>query len=256
MTAEVDPVARARRCAGVAAGLALAPWLACAQTPVVQDEHPLAWKLTATRHAVRGGADGTDLNLRWRREGTSAWIGWYRDGEFGQQPRAGWDAQWKPWGEAVPLSVLPSLQAASRGFAGGSLALQAGERWWVQAGIGRTNLHPYVNLNFDPNDAITVAAGWKEEGGRSMGITVVRDDRLHTGQQHVHLTGQWPLPGGRRLALDLLDKRGRDDDGQWVRGRGFTATLDFPTWFLRLAHDPRQNFGPHDVTRLGVGWRF
>lgn len=242
--------------AGVAAALAVAVGLAAAQTPVVQDEHELPWKLTVTRHFVRGGPDGLDLNLRWRREGRSAWIGFYEDRDFGRQARAGWDSQWKFGGEVLPLSLLPSLQAASRGFWGGSLALQAGERFYVQAGIGRTNLRPYQNLNFDPNDALTAVVGWKGDDGRTLGLTVVRDDRLHTGQQHVHLTGQWPLPEGRRLTLDLLRKRGQGEEGALVRATGFTATVDFPRWFLRLAWDPKQNFGPDDVLRIGGGWRF
>jgi hypothetical protein len=87
-------------------------------------------------------------------------------------------------------------------------------------------------------------------------VTVVRDDRLHTGQQHLHLTGQWPLPEGRRLTLDLLRKRGQGEEGERVHATGFTATVDFARWFLRVAWDPKQNFGPDDVLRVGGGWRF
>ncbi len=238
--------------------LAAASTLAAAQTPVAQDEHPLPWKFTATRHLVHGGPDGLDLNLRWRRDDSSAWLGLYEDRAFGTQARVGWDSVWRLGGAAlpVPLSLLPSLQVATRGFAGGSLALQAGERFYVQAGLGRTNLKPYQNLNFDPNDAVTVVVGWKGDDGRALGVTVVRDDRLHTGQQHVHLTGQWPLPDGRRLTVDLLRKQGQAEDGAFIRATGFTATLDFPRWFLRAAWDPKQNFEAQDVLRLGAGWRF
>ncbi len=35
----------------------------------------------------------------------------------------------------------------------GSL-LTATAPWFAAAGLGRTNLRPYVNLNFDPNDSI------------------------------------------------------------------------------------------------------
>lgn len=244
--------------AGAGAALALFAALAAAQTPVAQDDHPLPFKFTATRHLVHGGPDGLDVNLRWRREDSSAWIGAYRDRDFGNQARAGWDSVWRLGGGAlpVPLSLLPSLQVATRGFIGGSLALQAGERFYVQAGIGRTNLKPYQNLNFDPNDALTAVVGWKGEDGRALGVTLVRDDRLHTGQQHVHLTGQWPLPQGRRLTLDLLRKQGQMEDGTFIRATGFTATLDFPRWFLRAAWDPKQNFEAQDVLRVGAGWRF
>jgi hypothetical protein len=242
--------------AGAGAALAAMAGLAAAQTPVAQDDHPLPWKFTATRHFVHGGPDGLDVNLRWRRDDTSAWVGLYEDRDFGTQGRVGWDSVWRLGGDALPLALLPSLQAATRGFAGGSLALQAGDRLYVQAGIGRTNLRPYQNLNFDPNDAITAVLGWKGDDGRTLGVTVVRDDRLHTGQRHVHLTGQWPLPEGRRLTLDLLRKRGQGEEGDFVRATGFTATLDFPRWFLRAAWDPKQNFSPDDVLRIGAGWRF
>jgi hypothetical protein len=77
------------------------------------------------------------IGRSWRapRQDTSQWrAGW--DHGFGQRPR-----------------VSPSLQTASGGFWGGSVNLEAGDQWVAGAGLGRTNLRPCYNLNFDPNDS-------------------------------------------------------------------------------------------------------
>ena len=66
----------------------------------------------------------------------------------------------------LPVQLQPSLRVASGGFVGGSVAPQLGTPFYAQVGIGRTNMRPYANLNFDPNDAIGVALGWQGEGGR------------------------------------------------------------------------------------------
>ena len=221
------------------------------------------FKLTLGHYRLADGAgavvDGLDINLRWRHEGRSLWLGLYRDGEQGRQVRAGWDDQWSlaTLGSApgVELALLPSLQVASGGFVGGSLALQMGSPWYVQLGLGRTNLRPYANLNFDPNDALTLALGWAGEHGRSLQISAIVDDRLHTGQQHHHVTLRWPLPASLRLSADVLHKQGRGDDGP-VRAWGWTLGLDAADWFARLAHDPKQNFSALNAWRMSGGLRF
>lgn len=212
------------------------------------------WKFTAGRYYARGGADGTDLNLRRRAGDTNCWLGYYEDADFGRSGRAGCDTRWALPVHA-PLALLPSLQVASGGFIGGSLALEAGQDVFGQLGLGRTNLKPQVNLNFDPNDAITLALGWRPEHAPRYVATWVRDDRLHTGQQHLHLNGRWPLYDGQALTVDVLRKRGQGDAG-FVRAWGASVTWDWPAWFLRAAYDPKQNFGPADVWRLSLGWRW
>jgi hypothetical protein len=217
---------------------------------------PGEYKLTLGRYMLHGegGADGTDVNLRWRRADTSVWVGAYQDRDFGRQLRAGVDTRWQPL-RGVAASVLPSLQVASGGFVGGSLAVEVGSPWFVQLGIGRTNLRPYVNLNFDPNDAATLAFGWRNDQVGSVALTVVRDNRFGTGQQHVHLNGQWPLSNGQRLTVDLLRKSGMGDSGE-VHATGLSVTWDWPRWFARMAVDPKQNFSRNDATRISAGWRF
>ena len=226
---------------------------------------PGEFKLTLGRYhlgggrSVGGGVDannGTDLNLRYRQGGRTVWLGAYQDANTTRQWRAGWDDQWDlPASATLPAQVLPSLQVASGGFVGGSLALQVGAPFYAQVGLGRTNLRPYANLNFDPNDALMATLGWQGEGGRQAALAVIADDRLGTGQQHHHLTLRWPLQPGLRLTADLLHKQGRGDSGP-VNTWGWTLGLDGAQWFGRLAHDPKQNFSTLDAWRLSAGRRF
>jgi hypothetical protein len=201
-----------------------------------------------------GDFSGQDLNLRYRRDDTTVWIGYYRDREFGGEPRVGADTSWQPVA-TIPISILPSVQVATHGFFGGSLALQAGTEWYAQAGIARTNLRPYVDLGFDPGDALQFALGHHADDGSSYSLMTVADDRLHTHQRDTHLLGQWPLPRGQRLTIDLLYKTGDGDSGH-VSAFGESITYDFPRWFVREAYDPKQNFGTADATRVSVGMRF
>lgn len=201
-----------------------------------------------------GHSTGQDYNLRYRRGGSTVFAGYYRDHRFGDQARLGADSAWQPLA-AVPVSIQPSIAVATRGFVGGSVAVQAGDTWYVQAGLGRTNLQPFANLNFDPNDALSFAVGHHADDGSSLALSTVADNRLHTGQRHTHLVGQWPLPGGQRLTIDVLRKSGDGDAGH-VSAWGETVTYDFPRFFVREAWDPKQNFGTADVARITVGTRF
>ena len=252
--------------AGAAAQVAAAAAAAdpVGETAARNADDPGEFKLTLGRYRMSSGGTGffgTDLNLRWRRDGRNLWLGAYQDSNFGRQFRAGYDDQWVLRDNPVlPVQLQPSLQLASGGFVGGSLALQIGAPFYAQVGIGRTNLQPYANLNFDPNDAISAALGWQGTGGRQLQLLVIADDRLGTGQQHHHLTLRWPLPadglvGPLRLTADLLHKQGLGDTGP-VNTWGWTLGLDGKVWFARLARDPKQNFSAQDAWRLSAGRRF
>lgn len=211
------------------------------------------FKLTAGYYQYASLA-GEDLNLRYRSGETSAWLGAYHDREFGSQSRAGLESAFHP----IPgfgLSLQPSLQVASHGFAGGSLTAEVGEPWFMLAGWGRTNLKPYFNLNFDPNDAISLAFGRREESGRTFYVMAIADDRLHTAQKHIHFVSRLPMGRGERLTADILRKTGDGDEGP-VNAWGASVTYDWKDWFVRLASDPRQNFSATDALRLSVGARF
>jgi len=83
-----------------------------------------AWKLTLGRY-VYAGYSGSDFNLRWRRDDTSAWVGIYTDRVFGTQARAGADTSVDV---GKYLQVQPSVQLASRGFVGGKPDFAGGRR--------------------------------------------------------------------------------------------------------------------------------
>ena len=247
-----------------AAGLRLCLGLTSTAWAAAYAAEPGEFKLTLGRYRMSDPSSaslGTDLNLRWRRDARNLWLGAYRDREFGRQFRAGYDDQWVLRDDSVlPVQLQPSLQLASGGFVGGSLALQVGAPFYAQLGLGRTNLRPYANLNFDPNDAVSAALGWQGDGGRQLQVLVIADDRLGTGQQHQHLTQRWPLPAGwlsepLRLTADLLHKQGQGDTGP-VNTWGWTLGLDGKVWFARLAHDPKQNFSAQDAWRVSAGRRF
>ena len=46
---------------------------------------------------------------------------------------------------------------------------------------GRTNTRPWVNLNCDPNDAVTLRVGTRACAGHELMLFQVHDDRVHTG---------------------------------------------------------------------------
>jgi len=216
-----------------------------------------AFKLTVGDYALSGGGQpsdrGLDVNLRHSSDFGNVWGGWYRERASGfSQWRTGWDRMvtvgaWR---------VQPSVQLASGGFRGGSLYAETGDDWFAGAGLGRTNLRPYANLNFDPNDAITLQAGRRWAGGDALTLLLVADNREHPDQRHLHLNWRGSRPGHERLTLDLLAKRGTLDDGQRIARLGVSATYDWPRWFLRAAWDPKVNFTAQDMLRLSAGARF
>lgn len=221
-----------------------------------QEAERTPFKFTTGLYRLSGGGSPgewvLDLNLRHTSGFGNAWIGWFRaPREDVTQARAGWDRVF----DVGPLHVQPSLQVASGGFRGGSLYAEAGEDWYVGAGIGRTNLRPYVNLNFDPNDAWMLAGGRRWGENHSLGFLLVGDNRENPDQRHLHLTWRTPLEGGRRLTVDLLAKRGRVE-GVMVRRAGLSVGYDWPRSFVRVAWDPKANFGPQDMLRLSGGVRF
>jgi hypothetical protein len=214
------------------------------------DDSSTPWKLTLGEYLYSDYL-GTDLNVRWRDNGSSAWAGLYSDRVFGTQARGGADTAINL---GKYLQLQPSIQAASMGFVGGSFNIQAGDVWYGIAGIGRTDARPYFNLNFDPNDALTLGAGHHSDAGISYYVILIEDDRFHTGQRDWHVNAQIPF-GASHATLDLLHKTGLSDAGR-ISGWGGSANYDWPKWFLRLAYDPYQNFSAQNVWRFAGGIRF
>lgn len=248
------------RIAGLAlwsAGCATALAQTGAVSPVGAAEPAPAFKLTVGRYALDGGglagSQALDVNLRYTTEQIGdLWLGVYRMPSAAlSQVRSGWDKVFT----VGPVRVSPSLQSASGGFWGGSVGVETGDSWYVGAGLGRTNLRNYINLNYDPNDAWMFSSGYRWADARSLGIQVVRDNRLNPDQQHVHLVYRAPRPGGQRLTLDTLYKKGFSN-GEYVRRVGLSATYDWPRYFVHLTFDPKVNFTPQNMWRLQVGVRF
>lgn len=247
---------------GIALTGAAAP--ALAQTlpsvmPSVPEATPPApsFKLTAGYYSATGGvmdpAKGLDANLRYSGVPGNLWLGVYRSPAIAlTQTRAGWDSTFN-WGSAVRFT--PSLQVASGGFWGGSVGWETGESWFIGAGLGRTNLRTYVNLNYDPNDAWLLSGGYRWGPAQSMALQMVRDNRQNPDQQHLHGVYRTTLAEGQRLTLDMLYKKGLVD-GNPVRRAGLSVSYDWPRVFVRMAYDPKVNFTSQDMTRLSVGTRF
>jgi hypothetical protein len=234
---------------------ALALLALCACCAHAADTEGPAFKFTAGRYRLTGGglppSTGIDLNLRHTSSLGNTWIGWYGEDRGGpHQWRGGWDRFF----DVGPLRVQPSVQVASGGFRGGSLYAEAGQTWFVGAGAGRTNLKPYVNLNFDPNDMVMLSAGhrWSDS---TLTVLLVADNRENPDQRNLHFNWRADRDDGERLTLDLLAKRGLVE-GELVRRIGWSATYDWPRWFVRAAWDPKVNFSSQDMLRLGVGTRF
>ena len=214
------------------------------------------FKLTTGVYSVAGGdarsGPGLDVNLRYTRDGDHVWIGYFRSPALGYaQARAGWDSV----RVSGPLRWLPSLQVASGGFVGASLAVEAGTTWFAGGGLGRTNLRNYANLNFDPNDAVMLYGGYRWDDADSVVAQLVRDNRLAPDQQNLHLIWRKQLSEGRRFTLDLLAKQGTID-GRFVRAQGASVNYEWPHGFARLAFDPKVNFTRQDMLRISAGTRF
>jgi hypothetical protein len=222
--------------------------------PKAADEEAIAYKLTPSFYRTTNQPNAVDLNLRANLGAHTAWIGYYqRSSEF-QQLRMGYE-------DTIPLPfghLTPSLQYATRGFLGGSVNAEIGERWFGLLGIGRTNLKDYFNLNFDPNDAVTIGAGTRALPNTTLSVFQIRDDRLGTGQRVLHLVARIKPNDRTRWTFDVFYKEGRfsKDDETRVHGTGLAVTYDFDRYFVRMATDPHVNFTSDHMVRASVGMRF
>ena len=212
--------------------------------------------LTTGVYNLSGGdvsnSHGLDVNIRQISDQGNLWFAWYRSPEQDvSQPRLGWDRSF----DFSAWRLSPSMQIASNRFVGGSLSVETGDAWFVGAGLGRTNLHPYVNLNFDPNDAWMASGGYRWSSLNSLSMQVVRDNRLNPDQQHVHMLYRTPLANNHRLTVDVLFKSGLVED-HFTRRTGLSVTYDWSEFFTRVAYDPIINFTPQTMWRMSVGTRF
>jgi len=216
-------------------------------------DEKVTYKLTPTYYSNSDKKDASDINLRANYGAHTSWVGFYKDQESFQQLRAGYEyttsndlGQW-----------VPSIQVASQGFIGGSINNQYGDNVYSILGFGRTNMRPYYNLNFDPNDAYTFGIGTKLIPRTNLYFYSVHDNRFNTGQIISHLVWRYSVSPQERYTLDYSYKRGSQEEGEIrVTGKSLTFGYDFSNYFIKLARDQKVNFTQQDQTRFSLGFRF
>lgn len=236
-------------------GMLVAP-TCMAQTPLQTEsamQDKWRFKVTPSFYQTTHQTNATDLNVRANEEAHALWIGQYDQAGNLHQTRLGYEyALNTDWGQ-----VVPSVQAASGGFLGGSIHAQWGQTTYLITGWGRTNLRPYYNLNFDPNDAVTLGLGGWLSPAHQWSMWRTQDDRLQTGQRVTHWLWRYHLPNSQRLTVDAAIKKGRSDPASdVVIGHSLNVTWDWPRYFVRFASDQKVNFSDEDQKRISLGWHF
>ncbi len=217
-----------------------------------QTEENYRGKMTFGMYTT-GRQPTVDINARYSAGDWTGWVGWYGPhSEIGSQARAGLEYDMR----RRRMLIIPSIQAASASFVGGSLYSEIGGTVYAIAGVSRTNLEPYVNLNFDPNESWQLGAGAHFSQADSAAAFTVWDNRLHTNQQNTHVLVRHYFTGTRRITLDASYKSGRGDSGDFVRGMAITTEIDWRRWFVKAARDAHVNYSAETMWRFGGGVRF
>ena len=212
-----------------------------------------AFKLTPSYYVTTHETDAYDINLRSNHGSHAVWIGYYRRGSEFEQTRTGYE-----YTAQFPLvQIVPSLQLATGGFAGGSINAQIGDTTYALLGFGRTNARDYYNLNFDPNDSVVYGLGTSLLPESNLSLFTVKDNRLHTDQIVTHAVWRLSPDDHHRWSVDLSNKHGRASaTDEPVSGNALSVTYDYRDIFFRLARDRKVNFSPDDQTRISAGLRF
>lgn len=209
-------------------------------------------KLTVAFYDFASGVTGEDANLRHTWPSSTAWGGVYRQSDGFTQVRLGYEYDYRRgW-----LTLIPSAQVATHGFAGATVYGEAGGSLYAIAGAGRTNLHPYWNLGFDPNDYAQLGAGFRDAAGSGASIFTIHDVRLGTGQTNMHMVVRRYLPHHWRVTVDAVRERGMGDEGVRIRSWAASLDVDWRAWFVRVAEDPHVNYTPDRQLRIAGGVRF
>ena len=217
------------------------------------DAESWTFKLTPSYYVTTHQKDATDINLRANIGSHAFWLADYRRGGEFAQTRIGYEYTAElPFGQLVP-----SLQLATHGFAGGAINAQIGGEYYALLGFGRTNARDYYNLNFDPNDSVLYGLGTRLLPKSNLSLFTVRDNRLHTGQVVTHLVWRFTPDDHQRWTVDVSGKHGRASaDEEAVSGKAISLTFDYREVFVRLARDRKVNFTVEDQTRFSLGLRF
>jgi len=209
-------------------------------------------KLTIAYYDFSSGVSGYDINIRHTFKSTTAWIGGYHETDGFDQARVGYEYDYRgAW-----LTLIPSLLAASHGFVGFSVYAEAGHHLFAIGGFGRTDLEPYWNLGFDPNDYAQAGGGYRDAAGNTISIYAIHDIRLDTGQTNTHIFVRRYLPDTWRLTVDTVNEHGMGDGGITVDSWAVSVDVDWRRWFVRVARDPHVNYTADHQLRVAAGLRF
>jgi len=209
-------------------------------------------KITLAYYDFSSGKTGADVNLRHTFKSSTAWIAAYHQSDRFDQVRLGYEYDYHGnW-----LTLVPSAQAATHGFLGATIYAEAGRSLFGIGGAGRTNLQPYWNLGFDPNDYVQAGAGYRDHAGNTMSVFAIRDVRLGTRQTNTHLLFRRYLPDEWRLTVDVVREHGNGDEGLVVRSWSVSVDIDYRRWFVRVAEDPHVNYTADRQVRIAAGMRF
>jgi len=225
---------------------------AAADDPAAAPPSPPANKLTFAYYDFSSGLWGVDVNLRHTFRSSTAWVGVYQENDRFDQARIGYEYDY----HSEHLTLVPSALVATHGFVGGTLYVEAGRQLYAIGGAGFTNLQPYWNLGFDPNDYLQFGAGYRDQSGSTTSIYAIRDVRNHTEQMNTHVVVRRYLPKTWRLTLDAVNEQGYGDDGTFLRGWAVSVDADWRRWFVRIAHDPHVNYTADSQMRVAGGLRF
>ena len=209
-------------------------------------------KLTVAYYDFSSGTTGVDVNLRHTFATSTVWVGGYHQANGFDQARVGYEYDYHgKW-----VTFVPSVQGASHGFVGGSVYGEVGHSVFGIGGAGRTNLHPYWNLGFDPNDYIQFGGGYRDEHGNTASVFAIRDDRLGTGQTNTHFYFRRHVGRDWRWTVDVVREHGVGDDEVLVRAWAASIDADWRRWFARVSGDEHVNYTPEHQLRIAAGVRF
>ena len=216
-------------------------------------DNPIDYKLTLSHYNTKQ-INANDINLRISKDNQTLWLAEYTENPSNfNQVRSGYERR----DHFAHTKLISSLQIASHGFLGVSLTAEIGDDVYGIVGYGRTNLKPYDNINFDPNDAITLGLGWHANDDLTIALYAAQDNRVIDGQRITHLVTNKVFTNNQKIIIDLFQKSGTNDaQGQSIQALGASLSYDLNQYFIRLAYDPKVNFTQENMTRISVGIHF